>query len=71
MAVLVTGLSFDGHRGASRLLHEDIEERADGAALGIFPCFEVTQGDGLFFAAGWLFRFHGTLCFLVFVVMTC
>jgi len=35
-----------------------------GAALGVFPRFEVFQGDGLLFAAGGLFRFHGKSVFL-------
>ena len=34
------------------------------APLGILPRGEVFQGDGLFFAAGGLFRFHGDSVFL-------
>ena len=34
------------------------------APLGILFRGEVFQGDGLLFAAGWLFRFHGDSVFL-------
>jgi hypothetical protein len=51
-------------RPAWSLIAERCVDRC--AALGVLFRGEVFQGDGGLFAAGGLFRFHGTLCFWVY-----